>query len=206
MAKNKALDAWSDLNARQQHYLKSIYTIDQDKERFHARDYLTRDSPPARVWRWIVYDQIQGYSPLQVAIGDQAIDQGTGSTFEALAQRGLIETRYDQWGLSVKLTTAGRAAVRAGTGKQPSRKQRGEMSKPLWNALKQAYEASETGYAYSSDEFFYGIRWLLKRKVALVVCWQDEARKSRVRATDAGCAYYEQHLALHQRLYPELYQ
>lgn len=112
---------WNDLNPRQRHYLKAIFNVDQELERDHKDDYFRGVRSSASDWRWMNYDAInlEERSWLQCEIGDDAIDEGTGSTLSALGTRGLIAKRghpkIDNV-LQVQLTKLGRAVARAGLG------------------------------------------------------------------------------------------
>jgi hypothetical protein len=113
---SKAQQAWNDLNARQQSYLRVLYTEDQGLEDEHdhlgALGHWSRT--PARVWRRI---QLTGrYAPTPAQLRALGIWSGSGATLGALADRGLIELGTDmQTGRTYALLTrAGRAAVRAG--------------------------------------------------------------------------------------------
>ncbi len=105
---------WSDLNERQQQYMLIIYEHDQIQEsnakslmRFYQR------SIPADQWRWIEYSGM--YDDNSYLKRDlkkaKLVDSGTGSTFEALRERGLILVKYDA-SVLIRLTTPGRALVR----------------------------------------------------------------------------------------------
>jgi hypothetical protein len=113
--------AWDGLNERQRTYLSVLFEADQDLEaeqrRRAARGQFT--SAPARAWRRIDFNASMG--PVLRALESRGVyDSGAGSTLAALRSRGLIDTEtmpgvlHDQ--VSVWLTRAGRAAVRAGTG------------------------------------------------------------------------------------------
>src|SRR5580765_2608624 len=106
--------AWQDLNERQQKYMKVIYYTDQLQER-NARglERMYRHSIPADQWRWIEYaDTYAGHTRFKQRLVDEGIvDPGTGSTFEALRERGLILVKYDH-AVWIRLTTKGRRIVR----------------------------------------------------------------------------------------------
>lgn len=86
----------------------------------------SHDRPKASEWRWMEYSEpipeiYEPASRLYAAIKKVAkIDQGTGSTFAALAHRGLIQLgehepdRYPH----VRMTPAGRKLVRSWTGQK----------------------------------------------------------------------------------------
>ncbi|MGW5111615.1 hypothetical protein [Nocardia sp. NPDC004123] len=112
------------LNERQRIYLGVLFRVDQkleaEQRRLAARGRFT--SAPARVWRRIDFNN--RYGPVVSAVETHGVyDGGAGSTLAALRERGLIQTETvpgmltDQ--VSVWLTSAGRAAARAGTGTPP---------------------------------------------------------------------------------------
>lgn len=117
---------WAALNPRQQHYLTVFFALDQaaeqeQRQRWHQQH--TRE--PAGTWRWIPYATRHPQAPAtpcQQHLDDHGLrDSGAGATLAALVRRGLIltrETYLDELPerpvqLQVRLTTAGRAAVRA---------------------------------------------------------------------------------------------
>jgi hypothetical protein len=72
------------LNERQLTYLKAIYRLDQERERYE-RGVWNRGqrSRPAKEWRWIAYTTSE--SLLRFALlSAHLVAEGTGSTFEAL--------------------------------------------------------------------------------------------------------------------------
>jgi len=105
---------WDSLNNRQQQYMRIIYLTDQIQER-NAKSLMRLEmrSIPADRWRWIEYADIYiGYTPFKKRLIDEGlVDQGTGSTFEALRDRGLILIKY-HGAVWVRMTTQGRALVR----------------------------------------------------------------------------------------------
>ncbi|MEU8478120.1 hypothetical protein [Streptomyces hygroscopicus] len=135
----KAQAAWDALNERQQTYMTVLYDHDQAVEAARAQDAAAGhyDDTPASVWRWIdVVTPGTKLTPVQRALARQDVrDDGTGSTLQALQRYGLIEVqdevtetrRGKARTVKVKLTRAGRAAVRAGT-KEPGRRRAGELS------------------------------------------------------------------------------
>lgn len=105
---------WDSLNSRQQAYMRIIYLTDQIQER-NAKSLMRREmrSIPADRWRWIEYaDLYVGHTPFKQRLLEAGlVDQGTGSTFEALRDRGLILIKY-YGAVWVRMTTPGRALVR----------------------------------------------------------------------------------------------
>jgi hypothetical protein len=110
----KGDNIWKELNERQQQYMRIIYLTDQLQES-NAKGIMRmeRRSIPADRWRWMEYaDLYVGHTRFkQRFIDAQLVDQGTGSTFEALKERELILIKYDG-AIWIRLTTRGRALVR----------------------------------------------------------------------------------------------
>jgi hypothetical protein len=121
---------WADLNHRQQEYLQAIYETDQEQEA-DERGMWKRGGTPraAREWRWMEYGLFDGvgstlYTKLYLR---KLVDEGTGSTFNALEKRGFIICKYTSKRrdsqqhtlepfLMVQITTQGRRLVRSATG------------------------------------------------------------------------------------------
>ncbi|MGN7126750.1 hypothetical protein [Methylorubrum thiocyanatum] len=134
------------LNERQRAYLLAAYDEDQAREATHGRP----GGPPARQWRWIEYGPVghtwfdgAGSRLLRAKLAESGmVSQGTGATWAALAERGLLSTRYAHTGLidtrsrrpirplMVRLTTDGRKVARLLRGEPPTRP-RSRDSKPL---------------------------------------------------------------------------
>ena len=162
------LALWQHLNERQQQYLLAIYQVDQENEAFEHTAYVRGyGSQPASVWRWMLYGLIGGAdSPLRHKLHVlKLVDPGTGSTFEALEQRGYIQVRYEPSDVPndpfiyVQITKKGRRLVRAGTAEQrPRRQPPGTLGEWSWRALARAYAAVEEGglQGYLGD---YGHIW-----------------------------------------------
>jgi hypothetical protein len=117
----RALTAWRALNERQRAFLAAILAVDQVNEAYERGAWAAgRRRRPAAEWRWIAYNEA-GSPLLDRLRAHGLVDAGTGATFEALDRRGLLTRRYCRDAanlpiLEVRLTTAGRAAARAGTG------------------------------------------------------------------------------------------
>lgn len=148
---------WLELNDRQRQYIQAIFKADQEAEEYERSAWTRgRRSQPASIWRWIKYEGVgdSGNSKLRRALKEQnLIDPGTGATFEALEQRGLIDCKYEKlYGpgepstLFVKLTTVGRRLVRHATGeKTPKKLPVGILQEWHWLALAKTYAAGEVG-------------------------------------------------------------
>ncbi len=123
------MPSWEDLNERQQRYLQAIYKTDQEQEADERGMWKRVGKPrPAREWRWMEYGVINDvgstlYTKLYLR---KLIDEGTGSTFNALESRGFITCKYtrirrngnrtfDSF-LMLQITKEGRALVRSATG------------------------------------------------------------------------------------------
>lgn len=151
---------WDALNERQRQYMKAIYDTDQEQEQAEReRAARTRRSQPASQWRWMRHwtNPFTGDTPLKHCLRQAGlVDPGTGSTFEALATRGLIEVDYEGYDRSVplvKMTPQGRKlvrsalAVKASTNKLPV----GTLREWHWRALAAAYQAGNEGLAESES-------------------------------------------------------
>lgn len=217
----------TDLNERQWHYLKAIFDADQEKEAsikyWQARGEWNQ--PPASEWRWMNYTPLTNDTLLYEKIGKEHIDPGTGSTFEALETRKLIECRYTDSGVLdkpivwVKITSLGRKIVRAKFPDAPRPKAKGLFSEWTWRALKMAYEAGDTGIP-QKDSRYGGISWntwviLRNHKLGLVeefvFEWAEREgrrvpRNGGIRITGAGKGFYQANLEKHRAAYPDLYE
>ncbi|KMO27043.1 hypothetical protein VQ02_33775 [Methylobacterium variabile] len=134
------------LNERQRAYLLAAYDEDQAREERNRGP----GGPPARKWRWIEYGPVghqwldgPGSRLLRAKLAECGlVSQGTGATWAALVERGLLTTRYENTGmidtrsrraiqsLMVRLTTDGRKVSRLLRGEQPTRP-RSKEPKPL---------------------------------------------------------------------------
>lgn len=176
MSSNKR-DLWESLNKRQQQALRCIYDTDQfnESERQAEAARGNWDSTPAAVWRWMLYATLQhGDTELKEQLrSHDLVTEGLGSTLEALERRKLIEVQYNdkgtpyegqmapndpQWYLFVKITTLGRAVVRAGdTSYKPAKKLPvGTLKERQWEALEALYKAGETGLQMDTGKGDYG--------------------------------------------------
>src|SRR5262245_57050457 len=117
------MTTWQDLNDRQRAYLQALYDCDQATEA-SRRERASRgfyDRTPASEWRWQMYGPVSPPSQLYTALrGSEIVDPGTGATWQALEDRGLLRCRHvpDAFGvklLEVQITPAGRKLVRAAT-------------------------------------------------------------------------------------------
>jgi hypothetical protein len=140
---SRTAQAWNSLSPRQRDLLRTAFNADQaaeKHERERARDRqseakaLYPESRPASAWRWISPDRARGR--LRPRDTDTA-------NYEALRDAGLIDLDAGAW---VRMTRAGRAAVRAGAGAPlPGRPPRGLLSRWSWAALAELYAAADGG-------------------------------------------------------------
>src|SRR5437660_9193375 len=150
---------WSSLNARQQAYLRAIFDADQEVEQSeNSRWPRGGRRRPAEQWRWMIYCILDGCEqPVMAHLHRTCvIDEGTGSTFAALARRKLIEIReiwqYEYLGERIvftetvpliKITSAGRKLVREARDLASSRLVTGTLREWHWRALALAYQERE---------------------------------------------------------------
>jgi hypothetical protein len=121
------------LGERQRSYLLTVHDEDQRGEA--AQRQLGPNALPAHRWRWIEYGPVgakwldQPGVPLLRRALDQAglVDQGTGATWSALVERGLVQRRHVHTGfmdfrkrpiasLMLRMTPDGRKVARILTG------------------------------------------------------------------------------------------
>ncbi|MGW0337075.1 hypothetical protein ACWD0J_35500 [Streptomyces sp. NPDC003011] len=207
---SKAQTAWDALNERQKLYMTVLYDADQAIEADRARDAAAKyyDDTPADVWRWI--DVVTPGSKLtavqrRLALHDVR-DDGAGSTLQALQRYGLIEVREESKEgprgktktVSVKLTRAGRAAVRTGT-KEPGRRRRGELSQYAWERLIRLWRADPRTVAIWGDNTR---KALVERPDPPYA--EREGHFGDYRITEAGREHYRKLWARYAELYPDV--
>jgi hypothetical protein len=222
-----------DLNDRQRAYLLAIFETDQaveaDMRSIPYRPFQSR--PKASEWRWLEYSEAvpeigKPAARLYEAIKKTApIDQGTGATFAALADRGLVDVDWrdtNVWGQRkpyLQLTPTGRRLARSWTGanafKAPPA---GTLREWHWRALAKAYAAGVEGiegeygvYAHIGERTW---QRLLEYKAGALVAegpltdntdlYPFGPRRRRLRITDAGRALYEREWARYRELYPDV--
>jgi DNA-binding Xre family transcriptional regulator len=217
-----ALAIWTQLNARQQSYLKLIHQIDQEKEREEKQRAFRGQRRPAEVWRWLFYGDVALVaSPLKQSIRNKnLVDPGTGSTYEALERRKLIECRGEVPELDVKLTPLGRKVARTGLGEPSPRRTRtpkGMLSELAWEALVLAYCAGEEGLKQEWGFRFSGIHvftwdrlqdYLEGALVQEIYHPEDSGRgnpgSSRIHITRLGIRFYHLHWEQYSSAYPDI--
>ena len=150
------MPGWADLNKRQ---LQAIYETDQEQET-DERSLWKRGGTlrPTREWRWMEYGVFNGvgstlYTKLYLR---KLVDEGTGSTFNALEARGFIKCKYtdlrrngdrtfDHF-LMLQITEDGRALVRSVTGVKAYRPGTpGVLKEWHWKAMVVAWTARPAG-------------------------------------------------------------
>ena len=126
---------WQQLNARQRHFLTTLYQAEQDRAAyFHSQRAMFDPLKKGTEWRWLVHNPVGGgglqdkldSAARQAASGNfvdegLANNQGSGSTYKALEQYGYLDRRWETveaysvaFGsrsvavLSVRLTARGR--------------------------------------------------------------------------------------------------
>ncbi len=162
------MPSWGDLNERQQQYMQAIYETDQEQESDERGMWKRGGRPrPAREWRWIEYGVFSGvgstlYTKLYLR---KLIDEGTGSTVNALEKRGFIKCKYtdlrrngermfDRF-LMLQITKDGRALVRTATGAKAYRPGApGTLREWHWRAMAEAWKGRPEGVMASGG--WYG--------------------------------------------------
>jgi hypothetical protein len=223
------------LNDRQRAYLLAVFETDQETEQ-QVRELPYRPFQPPRPkaseWRWLEYAEpvpILGRegSPLWTRIKKLAlVDQGTGSTFSALADRHLVEVRWHHLNVHgqgtphLRMTTKGRQLARSWTGvKAYKAPPAGTLKEWHWRALAKAYAAGDEGlkgeygvYAHIGDRTWQ--RLLEYKRGALVeerrtdgastmaLPWRDAVRRMHITAN--GRALYHDQWARYRELYPDV--
>lgn len=179
MAKADDKVTWSSLNKRQQNYLTAIYQADQEVEAQERATWTYGGRPrPAEQWRWMPYgSSLPSRLPMPVKKHlrwTEQINEGTGSTLEALEKRGLLEMQHvtvqtlrtrgilEEWqGIAepepiplIRITQAGRKIVRQALGVRTSKHVTGTLQEWHWRALTRAYEAKASkGIPYELSSY-----------------------------------------------------
>jgi len=167
------MPSWADLNERQREYMQAIYETDQEQEADERGAWTRGGRPrPAHEWRWMEYGVFNGvgstlYTKLYLR---KLIDEGTGSTFNALEARGLIKCKYTykrrdsdretlERFLMLQITKEGRALVRSATGAKAYRPGApGVLKEWHWKAMVEAWKARPAGV--QDENGYYGhIGW-----------------------------------------------
>ncbi|NML67896.1 hypothetical protein HHL22_22065 [Hymenobacter sp. RP-2-7] len=168
------------LNDRQRQYLLAAYQLDQRLEAAHKNDYHRGIIAPASDWRAMPYGRWQHFlskpptelrqliEEQQAASQQRLVDPGTGSTWKALAERGLVEVEEraiisgpDGYSLPhILLTREGRKLVRRLTGevrpvtprKVKPAKPEGLLQAQQWLALVRLYELDFEGLPADDEQ------------------------------------------------------
>jgi DNA-binding PadR family transcriptional regulator len=168
------------LNDRQRHYLLAAYQLDQRLKAAHKNDYHRGIIAPASEWRAMPYGRWQHFllkpptelrqliEEQQAASQQRLVDPGTGSTWKALAERGLVEveeraiiTGPDGYSLPhILLTREGRKLVRHLTGevrpvtprKVKPPQPEGLLPAQQWLALVRLYELDFEGLPADDEQ------------------------------------------------------
>lgn len=225
MAAKKTLAPPPVLNDRQRHYLLAAYQLDQQLEAAHKKDYVCGVVTPAAEWRAMPYGRWQHFlekpptklrqliEAQQAASQQRLVDPGTGSTWKALAERGLVEVEErtitkgpEGYSLPhILLTREGRKLVRQLTGevrqvvprkvKPPPPK--GLLTAQQWLALVCLYELDFEGLVADDEQ---GLSYdriqpttleLLRERGLVVSSPLDEPLPAkRYTITDQGRAFY----------------
>lgn len=161
------------LNERQRQYLLAAYQLDQRLEGAHKNDYHRGINKPASEWRAMPYGRWHHFlskpptelrhliEEQQAASKKRLVDPGTGSTWKALAERGLVEVEEraiiagpEGYSLPhILLTREGRKLVRQLTGevrpvvprKVKHPQPEGLLPAQQWLALTRLYELDYEG-------------------------------------------------------------
>lgn len=220
---------WEGLNERQQKYMKIIFEFDQMQEcNEKLRADMDKYSLPADQWRWIEYaDQYVGHTRFkQRFVIEDLVDHGTGSTFDALENRGLILVKYDV-SLYVRLTTKGRRMMRQALNistrvTQPV----GTLREWHWRALAHAYMCGDQGvHGWPKGIGSSTIRRLREYQVKGQDCplveWVEvscepyeyqnmygrtvsASTRNELRITAFGIQYYQENYQRYTEMYPKV--
>jgi hypothetical protein len=221
------------LNDRQRQYLLAAYQTDQQAEQERKRDYLrgTTDRRPASEWRWLPYGCWEHWpgrppTPLreQLASRDaKLISEGTGSTWRALAQRGLLEVEdqlpYIIAGLPpamhyqlphIRLTPAGRKLARQLTGEVRAPKPTKVLARATWQLLAQLWHrhpnATHQVPAYASGEVFSRLERSAPAQKVLGQANQERLVEGwpTYGLTTVGRIYYHQYFKANTAAHPDV--
>ena len=210
MDKSTTLSIWNQLNARQQQYLALIYEADQAAEQFEKGSWVKgRKRRPASVWRWLFYGDINDRpSPLKSRLLRAGlVDNGTGSTLDALERRALVECDGQVPQLHVKVTRLGRKVVRTGIDEpvvRRTRTPRGMLSQKAWQALILIGKAGKEGLLLDGwSPYTQGIhlniwRHLQQQNPPLIKGY------NRLHHTVFGVLFYLRHYERYREIYPEI--
>jgi hypothetical protein len=215
----------AELNDRQRAYLLAIFETDQAVEaEMHELPYRPfQPRPKASEWRWLECSEPvpligKPASKLYAAIKKASkIDQGTGSTFDALAARGLVEvsTRGPNSYPYLRITPAGRRLARSWTGKPACKAPPpGTLREWHWRALAKAYAAGDAGlegeyrnYAHIGERTWQRLleyRWGALVEERGTGEYRDHRQVRRMHITAGGRVLYEREWARYREMYPDV--
>ncbi|MBZ9752160.1 hypothetical protein GO986_12005 [Deinococcus sp. HMF7620] len=228
------------LNDRQRQYLLAALEVDQHQERWHklafGRGDFDESRRPASDWRALPFGVLHGLGgpiPTMLRTECQGADEGSGSTWSALARRGLLTVQHrptyrhpDQPLPHITLTAAGRKHARELKGEKPAPKPKGALSRATWKALAAGYRAGDQGlWDERGGSWYGGVSWdmwlLLLRFRGSRPRWfeevsrllTEEERRSAlvlghrlhgVQITEEGRWKYEQAWAVNHQLHPDI--
>jgi len=151
---------WADLNQPQQEYMQAMYETDQEQEADERGMWKRGGTPcPASLWRLMEYGVFDGvgstlYMKLYLR---KLVDEGTGSTFNALESRGFITCKFT-WKrrdgdrealerfLMLQITKERRKLVRSATGAKAHRPgSPGTLREWHWKAMSEAWKSRPAG-------------------------------------------------------------
>ncbi|GGY71470.1 hypothetical protein GCM10010363_61020 [Streptomyces omiyaensis] len=215
MAAGKALEAWRELNDRQQGTLAVVFELDQGAETSRRRSAARGewDDRPASEWRTIDFAhepgdrRAFGWTLMQERLASRGWDnQGNGSTVAALAARGLLErdARPTTFGFmhQVRLTRAGRAAARAGTADTPGGPRKASLGERSWEVLAMLWRADTRGGILPWGHSPTIENVLIKKHVPPLA--ESVSPGSGYRITDRGKDFYRQQYAAHAAAHPNV--
>ena len=227
--RSKAHTAWQSLNDRQRLYLRAVFDDDQRAERdarsggggavFAAR-------PKADTWRWrdfSIQHPMADETRIQSTLKDSGIhDPGAGSSLAALERRGLLLVRHDMRYIrplgnvtvvQVRMTSAGRASVRAELGAAAPRKTpKGLLSSWLFKQLAKVAAAEPEGLVsyelWGEAHVYLGVGYHNGRNPSRGYIAQHRPGAGEVdwrwHLTDDGRAHLVEHLGTYRQLYPDI--
>ena len=211
----KALQAWQELNDRQQGTLAVIFELDQGAEAGRRSDAARGlyDSRPADAWRSIDFAHepamraVFGWTRLQERLMGRGWDnQGNGSTMAALERRGLItrDGRPTRWGhmRTVRLTREGRAAARAGASLSPGGRRKAALGRRSWEVLALLWSAHLAGQPLKWGYSVTIERALINKHVPPLA---RSLPTGGYEITDQGRDFYREHHAAHTAAHPDVH-
>ena len=238
MASKKTSAPPPQLNDRQRQYLLAAYQLDQQLENAHKHDYHRGVIIPAHEWRGMPYGRWQHFlttppTPLRELIEKaqkeskrRLVDPGSGSTWKALADRGLVEVEDrivfpgpDEYSLPhVLMTAAGRKLMRQLTGevrpKAPPRKPKpqqpeGLLSAQVWLALAYLYRVDYEGLpvddvlspAPTFSRLSFHIFWILRERGLAIGSPDEQLHAEKYTITERGREYYAKYYRVNVAAY-----